>query len=194
MSTLRESWDRRRIEALHTDLLPGWYATRRRRRLLASAGLVSIALMWVNGALFWAPKGDVGPTIVYFTLLAISLVLYFPAVTLLNVATRGLTELAERHLDERQLGERLRAVALAHRAMTGLIVVLAVTVLALNVANDRHFSMPGSALFQLTIALALTNFVLPLIVSAWRLPDPPPDEEENGPIGEGQRIEGKTAT
>ncbi|MEU3169115.1 hypothetical protein [Streptosporangium sp. NPDC006930] len=75
------------------------------------------------------------------------------------------------------MGERLRTVAIAHRLTTGILAAVFVMALALGVALGREYSMPGDASFALTLALALTHFVLPLVVSGWRLPDPPGDED-----------------
>ncbi|MEU4834721.1 hypothetical protein [Streptosporangium sp. NPDC023615] len=177
MNGWKENWRRTRVEALQGDYLPGWYATRRRRRLLAAAAAFGVSLFWVDAAVAWISGPGDGPVLVNIVLLTISLIVYLPAVSLLNVATRGVVELSEGDLDERQVGERLRATALAHRIMTGVLITLLVVVLVVGIPQKREFFMPGGALVLLTIALFMTHFVLPLIVSGWRLPDPPPDDD-----------------
>jgi hypothetical protein len=177
MNTWKESWRRSRVEALQGDHLPGWYATRGRRRLIASAVALSLALLWADVAVSWASAPSDGADLSDFTLLALSGLIYFPAVSLLNIATRGIVELSERDLDERQVGERLRTVALAHRGTTGILVAVFVLALVAGVSQGRDHSMPGDAFFSLALALMLTHFVLPLVVSGWRLPDPPGDDD-----------------
>lgn len=177
MNTWKESPHQTRLDALERDYLPGWYATRGRRRLIASAVALSLVLLWVDVPVSWADTPGEGADLSDFTLLALSMVIYFPAVTLLNIATRGVVSLAERRLDERQLAERLRTVAISHRGTTGILAALFVTAIALGIAQGRDYSMPGNAFFALALALALTHFVLPLVVSGWRLPDPPGDED-----------------
>ncbi|MBB2913149.1 cellobiose-specific phosphotransferase system component IIC [Streptosporangium becharense] len=176
-------WRRSQLEAMQRDYLPGWYATRARRRLLAGAVAFALATFWVNAVVTWVTPGagagwaDGGASWADVVLWAAILVVYLPSVTLLNVATRGVTALAERDLDERQVSERLRAVGITHRIMTGILVALFAATLAVSLYHGRGYSVPGVALLMLAIALFMTHFVLPLIVSGWRLPDPPPDDD-----------------
>ncbi len=176
MNTWKENLRQTRVEVMQRDYLPGWYATRGRRRLIASAVILSLALLWLDVAVSWSGAPSDGADLSDFTLLALSMVIYFPAVSLLNVATRGVVELSERDLDERQIGERLRAVAIAHRVTMGILVAVFVTAIALGMTQGRDYSMPGDAFFALALALGLTHFVLPLVISGWRLPDPPGDD------------------
>ncbi|MET8050941.1 hypothetical protein ABZU75_25405 [Streptosporangium sp. NPDC005286] len=166
-----------RVEIMQRDYLPSWYATRGRRRLLASAVVLATSLLWVDAAISWAVPRDDRSALAGLALLAIAMVVYLPAVTLLNVATRGVVELRERDLDERQVGERLRTVAIAHRVTTGILVALATVAIGVGIARGRDHSLPWDALVSVTIALFLTHFVLPLIISGWRLPDPPNDDD-----------------
>lgn len=176
MGNLSERWQQAQAKALERDLLPGWYATRGRRRLLAAAGVLSLVIIWVDAVVTWALAPGDDAALVSFILLAVMLVLYLPAVTLLNIATRGVTALSERDLDERQVSERLRATALAHRVTTGILVAFFIAVFSVGVLQGPGYFLPGAALTTLAVALMLTHFVLPLLISAWRLPDPPPDE------------------
>ena len=134
MGNLSERWQQAQAKAMERDLLPGWYATRGRRRLLAAAGMFAVGLMWVDAAVSWSigPGDDSHPHQPHPV--AVMFVIYMPTVTLLNIATRGVNELAERQLDERQVGERLRAIALAHRIMLGILVVLVAVALAAGLA------------------------------------------------------------
>ncbi|GGK64408.1 hypothetical protein Ppa06_18850 [Planomonospora parontospora subsp. parontospora] len=171
-------WRISQAEAVQMDILPGWYATRGRRRLLAATGAFSLGLAWAMAGVVWVAGPDEGARWIVLTLLAVMLVIYLPAVTLMNVATRGMTALTERNLDERQVGERLRATAVAHRLMTRLLAALACLTLVVGLLRGREHMVPGSTLLYLSLAVALTHFVLPLIVSCWRMPDPPPDDED----------------
>jgi hypothetical protein len=178
MGNLSERWQQAQAKAMERDLLPGWYATRRRRRMLAAAGMFAVGLVWVDAAVSWSIGPSDDATRISLILLAVMFVIYMPTVTLLNIATRGVNELAERQLDERQAGERLRAIALAHRIMLGILVVLVAVALAAGLARGGPgSSVPTTTVVQLSIALMLTHLVLPLIVVAWRLPDLPPDDE-----------------
>ncbi|MFI6455126.1 hypothetical protein ACIBF6_26620 [Streptosporangium amethystogenes] len=177
MNTQKKGRIPTRVEILQRDYLPGWYATRGRRRLLASAVVLAISLLWIDAAISWAIPRNGRGALAELTLLAIAMFVYLPAVSLLNVATRGVVELRERDLDERQVGERLRAVAIAHRVTTGILIALALVVIGVGIARGHDYSMPWDALVALTIALFLTHFVLPLIISGWRLPDPPNDDD-----------------
>ncbi|MEV6862142.1 hypothetical protein AB0M44_14235 [Streptosporangium subroseum] len=178
MGNLSKRWQQAQAKAMERDLLPGWYATRGRRRMLAAAGMVAVGLMWVDAAVSWSIGPSDNATRISLILLAVMFVIYMPTVTLLNIATRGVNELAERQLDERQTGERLRAIALAHRIMLGILVVLVAVALAAGLARGGPgSSVPTTMVVQLSIALMLTHFVLPLIIAAWRLPDLPPDDE-----------------
>lgn len=177
MNTQKKAKLPTRVEVMQRDFLPSWYATRGRRRLLASAVILALSLLWVDAAVSWAVPRDDRGALAGLTLLAIAVVIYLPAVSLLNIATRGVVELAERDLDERQVGERLRAVAISHRVTTGILIALAAVAIGVGIAQKPDYSVPGDALVALTIALFLTHFVLPLIVSGWRLPDPPADKD-----------------
>ncbi len=176
MSTWKELRRQSRAEIMQHDVLPGWYATRGRRRLIASVVVLALALLWADVPVSWADAQGDGDELSDFTLLAISLVLCIPAISLLNIATRGVVELSERDLDERQVGERLRAVAISHRITSGILVALYVTALVAGSSRGPDYSMPADAIVSLTLALGLTHFMLPLVVSGWRLPDPPGDD------------------
>ncbi|GII00440.1 hypothetical protein [Planobispora takensis] len=178
MTGWKERWQRSQAEVMQRDMLPAWYATRERRRLLAAGAALALALSWVNAVVAWVMGPTEAQRWIVLTLLVVMGLVYLPAVTLMNVATRGVTALAEQQLDERQLGERLRAVALAQRATTTILAALAVVFLVNGMFQGRGHTVPGSAMLYLFLALALTHFVLPLIVSCWRLPDPPPDDDD----------------
>ena len=169
-----ERWSRYREQTLQRDTLPSWYRTRRRRRTLAAAGLVALAMIWAGTVVSWNLAPSDTAMVVTITLLVLSVVIALPAVTLLNTATRGTTSLAEDRLDERQVAERLRAFTVAHRVMLGVLVVFTVVVLG----TSSH-EVPMAAVATGVIALLETHLLLPLLVAGWRQSDPPPDDDED---------------
>ncbi|MFC6878759.1 MULTISPECIES: hypothetical protein [Actinomadura] len=174
---VRERWDEQRLAALQTDRLPGWYATRRRRRTLVGAMCTALGLLWVDTGVSWRLAPSDTAMITNFVILAVVLAILFPAIVLLNTATRGTTSLRERQLDERQIGERLRAYTIAHRLTLWLLV--AATVVVLNTGSGRDAHVPYAAIVLAAISLFMTHMLLPLLVAGWRLPDPPPDEDDD---------------
>ncbi|MBO2463167.1 hypothetical protein [Actinomadura violacea] len=169
-----ERWTRRREEVLQSDLLPSWYATRRRRRALAGAGLAGLAMIWAGTVVSWNLAPSDTAMWVTISLLAVSVLTTIPVVAALNVATRGTTSLAESRLDERQVAERLRAFTVAHRVMLAVLVAVVAGVLA---ADTDH--VPMAAVVVGVVALFETHMLLPVLVAGWRLPDPPPDDEDD---------------
>ncbi|TDD63920.1 hypothetical protein E1293_42225 [Actinomadura darangshiensis] len=171
---VRERWERRRQAALQRDMLPSWYATRRRRRTLAAAGLAALAMIWAATAVSWNLAPSDTAMAVSLPLLGLSVVVMLPVVTLLNVATRGSMSLAERLLDERQVAERLRSFTVAHRVMLGILVVLAVVVLSTDTED-----VPMASVALGVVGLFETHMLLPVLVAGWRQADPPPGDEED---------------
>ncbi|GAA0575812.1 hypothetical protein [Actinomadura livida] len=173
---MRTRWTEAQKEATEKDVLPSWHATRKRRRVLAGAGGAAIAMVWSGTVVSWnlAPSD----TAMYWTisLLVLAVLIALPVITVLNAATRGTVSLAERDLDERQVAERLRAHAVAHRAMLVLLAVVVVAVL--GVPGDRGTFIPMAAIVMGVVSLFLTHLLMPVLVAGWRQPDPPPDDEE----------------
>ncbi|WP_448315990.1 hypothetical protein [Streptomyces sp. CO7] len=80
----------------------------------------------------------------------------------INSATRGLLELRDRALDERQLADRARVQALAHRAMT---VVLLVAVAVLLGTGAALGAAPTAYAAPVLIAVLVTHLLMPLWVA-----------------------------
>jgi uncharacterized membrane protein YczE len=178
VSGIRASWHRYHRESIEKTYLPGWYATRPRRRLLVAAGAFALALLWADTVVAWNIAPSDTAVYVNLVLLAAMLGIYIPVATLLNLATRGTMALAERQLDERQVTERLRASTIAHRWTLTLIGVVAVVAGVATADEGRQSEIPGAALMLLLITLWLTHFALPLMVAGWRLADPPSEHDE----------------
>ncbi|MCG5219834.1 hypothetical protein [Streptosporangium sp. KLBMP 9127] len=174
-------WERRRrlqAEKLQDDRWHHLLDTRRKRRRLAGAGVLALALQWTSIPVIWfAAPSDLARNITISSL-AISLMIYLPVVSLLNVATKGSTGLAEHLLDERQVIERRRAITVAHRATTWVLGGLFLTAaLVTNRATQDTMTIPTAIIYPLAFVLWLTHYVLPLLIAGWRLPDPPPEDD-----------------
>ncbi|MFD0904946.1 hypothetical protein [Actinomadura sediminis] len=174
---MTERWARTQQKSLEQDVLRSWHRTRTRRRVTAGAGALGLAMPWAGTVVSWhlAPSD----TAMYWTIgLFIGYILIVvPVYGALNTATRGTTSLAEDRLDERQVADRLRAYTIAHRLMLLLLVVLVVAVL--GVEGDRDTFIPMAAIVTGVVALFSTHLALPVLVAGWRLPDPPPDDEDD---------------
>ncbi|WP_067461452.1 hypothetical protein [Actinomadura macra] len=173
---IRDRWARAWDEALQREVLPSWYATRRRRRWVVVAGLVAVAMPWAGCVVSWNLAPGDPAMYASIALLGLSVVVAIPVFSALNTATRGTTSRSERRLDERQVAERLRAHTIAHRIMLGVIVVVAAVVL--NTGGGREAHIPMAAIADGVVALFLTHLLLPVLVAGWRQPDPPPDDED----------------
>ncbi|RBQ19821.1 hypothetical protein DP939_14020 [Spongiactinospora rosea] len=171
---LQEWWRHRQAEAMQQDVAPAWYATRARRHALVGAHGVALALLWAAAVLWLFSLEGHGR---WGTMLIVAgLVIAVPTISLLNLATRGTTALAEESLDERQLADRMRAMATAHRGTMIMLALVAAGALATGLAAGHDLSLPVTGVLQLTITIGLTHMMLPLLVSAWRLPDPPAED------------------
>ncbi|MBX6382049.1 MAG: hypothetical protein IRZ07_03595 [Microbispora sp.] len=170
---------RRMAREMEQDRLVPLHRTRRRRRLLVAAGAASVLLLWADAAVSWAIAPSDTAVLVNLVLLVAMLVIYVPVVTALNSATRGLASLPERHLDERQIAERLRAHTYANTVMRVVLAALGVVILVAMWDEGEKAQIPGAAVFLVVFALWWTHFLLPLLVAGWRLPDPPPDEDDD---------------
>lgn len=178
MNGLRERWSQHRITVFEEQRLAPWYGTRRRRRAMVALAGAGLGLLWADAAVSWGLASGGTAAAVNLVLLAAMLLLYLPAVTVLNAATRGGMELAERYLDERQLGERLRAAGAAHRLGNLMLWAVTIVVMIGTWGRDRELLVPAAGVFLLLLAVTLTHFALPLLVAGWRMPDPPAEEDE----------------
>ncbi|GAA4191109.1 hypothetical protein GCM10022252_30470 [Streptosporangium oxazolinicum] len=197
-----------RLETHHRDWPPrSWYATRRRRRILAGAGAGSAGMIWISAIVCWylAPS-DVAMWTT-FALMGTALVIYVVVWSALVTATRGVIGLADHYLDERQSRERQKIQADARRGTTVVLVALGLVFLIAMREEDKIVQVPAAAIVMLMSAVITTHLILPALMAGWQMSDPPPDDDEDdadGPDGEapglaangrpGQPIEGNTAT
>jgi hypothetical protein len=198
----REHLERKRLEEAERSLRRTWYGTRRGRRILVFAGVASIATFWVSAGVCWylAPSDTAMWTT--FALLGFGLLLYFSVLSVFVVASQGMIGPGAKDLDERQLAELRHVYTLAHRGTTWMLVVLVLIASRAPAGwpGEEILKIPGAAAF-LTVGAALaTHVIMPHLIVGWRLSDPPPEDEDEwsdedlGSAGDGQPIEGNTAT
>ncbi|MEU4535763.1 hypothetical protein AB0G15_12965 [Streptosporangium sp. NPDC023825] len=200
-----------RLEARYREWPPrSWYATRRRRRILAGMGAGSAGMIWISAIVCWylAPS-DVAMWTT-FALAGSALAIYFVVWSALVTATRGVVGLAERYLDERQIRERQKIQADARRGTTMVLVVLSLVLLLASREAEKIVQIPAAAIVTLMSAVITTHLILPALLAGWQMSDPPPDDEDDpGDEGDehghdrggetpslaadGQPIEGNTA-
>ncbi|MFF0312112.1 hypothetical protein ACFYSC_32145 [Streptosporangium sp. NPDC004379] len=157
-----------------------WYATRRSRRTLAAVGTAAVALAWISAIVCWffAPSSLAMWTT--FVLWGAAIAIYTTVYAALVGATRGVIGLAGQHLDERQARERRRLQADAHRGTTIMLyAVLALVLLAVTGAKASVVEVPVAAIVLFAYAMIVTHHILPSLLAAWRMPDPPQDDDED---------------
>ncbi|WP_328484978.1 hypothetical protein [Streptomyces zaomyceticus] len=91
----------------------------------------------------------------------------------LNGSTRGLLELRGRMLDERQLVERDRVRALAHRITLWLLVAAAIGAGAYSTLADAPLR---AAVTPVLVGVLAAHWMMPLWVAALRVQDEPADD------------------
>jgi hypothetical protein len=117
------------------------YATATRRRLVAT----HVALTAVIGALMTYLYLAAPEPIWAVVVMAVLLLPWMVATGAINGATRGLLELRQQLLDERQSSERRRVLARAHQTMTLLLTAAAAGLLIMGAADGdapRAYAAP----------------------------------------------------
>jgi hypothetical protein len=173
-----ENQQRKQYDRLQDPRWQHLWDTRLKRRRLAAAGGASLALLWTSIPVIWFTAPSDLAMYITMSLIAVALVIYFPVVSLLNVATKGAAATTMRLLDERQVAERLRANSIAHRLTTWVLGGLFLTAAIVSLSTDENtMVIPTAVVYPLAFTLWLTQYVLPLLISGWRLPDPPPEDD-----------------
>ncbi|MFJ1644471.1 hypothetical protein [Streptomyces sp. NPDC088258] len=174
----RETWeptayDRRMVALMNKEGARSFHATAGRRRGVVGAHVVLSVL------------GGSAPFVAEFTgrtwPLFVMLGLLLPwclATGVLNSATRGLLELRGRVLDERQLAERDRVLARAHRVTTLVLLAAALGAVAVGGLDGGGLGdVPMGALLVPALAGAfLVHWLMPLWVAGLLLRDEPADQ------------------
>ncbi|TWF76841.1 hypothetical protein FHX44_112739 [Pseudonocardia hierapolitana] len=170
----RNQRDVKMLARVHGEV-PAKYADQRGRRRLVVAGACALGLLWVNTAVSWLLAPSTTAMVTCFVILAVVGLAGAWIWGTLSVSTRGTVGLPEHLLDERQAKERLHAHARAHRLT--LMLLFAVYFAVVSALPEQHAGIPSAALTLLTAALMTTVAALPSLVVAWRMPDPPADDE-----------------
>ena len=172
MTTTRLTrYDRSMLRLMNDRRAAGWYATAARRRLAVAAHVtLTLAIGGVMTHMFLAE----GEPLWTVAVMAVLLLPWMVATGVINGATRGLLELRERVLDERQSAERSRVLARAHRVTTLLLAATAVTLL---ITGGAAGDAPKAYAAPLLIAVLVVHWVMPLWVAGWRAQDEPADDD-----------------
>ncbi|RLU83015.1 hypothetical protein CTZ27_28930 [Streptomyces griseocarneus] len=152
MTTRQQDWgtryDRRMVQIMNNAAGRPLYATAARRRALVAAhvaltgGTLAVLLGGIAERAPWVLLGGI----------AILLPLWCFATGAINGCTRGLLELRARALDERQLADRHRVQARAHRISVAILFAAVVTLAVIGMARGEFTS--GTLLPVLVVALA----------------------------------------
>jgi membrane protein YdbS with pleckstrin-like domain len=166
--TTATKYDRRMYAIMNNRAAAPMYATATRRRAVFGVHLLLTAASFTA----WATTVFSDARWPLFAMLAL-LPLWVVATGVINGATRGLLELRGRMLDERQLAERDRVHAIAHR-ITGVLLLLA----AVGVGSAGWFAdvrAEGLVAPELFAALAV-HLLMPLWVAGLRIQDDPAED------------------
>ncbi|CAL9614242.1 hypothetical protein SUDANB176_05692 [Streptomyces sp. enrichment culture] len=171
-STQLTRYDRDMLRLMNNPRGRRLYATAPRRRLIVAA---HVTLTGAIGALM-AYAFLVGTEPVWpFAVTAVLLLPWMVATGAINGATRGLLELRERALDERQSAERSRVLARAHRVVTLLLVT---AVAALLVVGGVDGDAPRAYAAPVLVTALVVHWLMPLWVAGLMAQDEPAEDEE----------------
>ncbi|MET9799411.1 hypothetical protein [Streptomyces sp. NPDC006368] len=162
-------YDRRMYAIMNRREGRALYATAARRRAVVAVHVV----LTVAAAAAWLGTihGDGFGTL--FAMVSLLLPWMFATGTL-NAATRGLLELRGRMLDERQLTERDRVRALAHRITTGVLAAGAAGTGAAGWLGDVRLT--GGMVFSALFTALVLHWLMPLWVAGLRVQDDPSED------------------
>ncbi|MFH8406724.1 hypothetical protein ACH4FX_18300 [Streptomyces sp. NPDC018019] len=166
----RTRYDERMYALMNRREAPGLYATVGRRRAVV---VVHILLTVASLA---AVFSALATATVWLSFLPLVLVLpWCMATAVINAATRGLLELRTRVLDERQLAERDRVRALAHRLTTYVLLCAAAGGI---VVGELGGLTAGGAVLPVLISAFVVHWLMPLWVAGMTAQDEPADERD----------------
>ncbi|MEE1820342.1 hypothetical protein PUR59_35685 [Streptomyces sp. SP18ES09] len=156
-------YDRRMYAVMNDRRAAAAYATAPRRRLLVGAHIALTA----TGVGAWIAT-VFGPGYGELVLVVAVLLPWMVLTGMLNGSTRGLLELRGRMLDERQLIERDRVRALAHRLTLWLLVAVAGAVGVYGVVADAPLR---AAVTPVLVGVLAVHWMMPLWVAGLRVQD-----------------------
>ncbi|WP_369148919.1 hypothetical protein [Streptomyces sp. R44] len=156
-------YDRRMYAVMNDRRAAAVYATVPRRRLLVGAHFA----LTVTGVGAWIAT-VFAPGYAPVVVVAVVLLPWILLTGMLNGSTRGLLELRGRMLDERQLIERDRVRALAHRITLWLLVATALGTGAYGALTDASLR---AAVTPLLVGVLAAHWMMPLWVAGLRVQD-----------------------
>ncbi|QLH22834.1 hypothetical protein [Streptomyces sp. Rer75] len=171
MTTALTRYDRSMLRLMNDRRGRPLYATAARRHLAVSAHLMLTAAIGGLMTYFYLAEGE---PIWALIVVAVLLLPWMVATGVINAATRGLLELRERALDERQSAERVRVQARAHRAMTLLLAATAAGLLITGAAADEA---PTAYAAPALIAVLAVHWLMPLWVAGLMAQDEPAEDD-----------------
>ena len=181
MTTTRLTrYDRSMLRLMNDRRAAAWHATAARRRLAVAAHVTLTVALGGLMTHFFLAEGEPLWTV---AAMAVLLLPWMVATGVINGATRGLLELRERALDERQSAERSRVLARAHRVTTLLLAADAATLL---ITGGTAGDAPKAYAAPLLVAVLVLHWVMPLWVAGWCAQDEPADDDVLEPGGLGR--------
>lgn len=181
MTVMRESSMSKRskrdecLQKLMEQDVPTRYSSRKGRQRLVALGVGCVALFWAASVVCWLLAPSTAAMISTFVLCGIGLGAGAWVFGTLILVSGVSGRIPEHLLDERQLQQRYRAHADAHRASLLLVFVTCFVVLALMGDND-HVS--AAAVVVTFFALLASIAALPYLIATWKMTDPPAVDEE----------------
>ncbi|MFI1728414.1 hypothetical protein ACH40E_04070 [Streptomyces acidicola] len=170
-ATRMTGYDRSMLKLMNDPAGRPLYATAARRRVVVAVHLALTVAMEVLMAYFYLSKAE---PLWAAIATAVLLLPWMVATGVINGATRGLLELRERALDERQSAERRRVLAVSHRAMT---LLLASAVAGLLIVGGIGGDALRAYVAPVLIAVLVTHWLMPLWVAGLMAQDEPVEDE-----------------
>ncbi|MEU0068448.1 hypothetical protein ABZ027_02555 [Streptomyces sp. NPDC006332] len=172
MTTTRMTrYDRSMLRLMNDPRGRPLYATALRRRLAVAAHVTLTAAIGGLMIHFCLAKAQQMWAVV---VMAVLMLPWMVATGALNGATRGLLELRERALDERQSVERSRVMARSHRITT---LLLALAVAGLLAADAAEGDAARAYAATVLIAVLVVHWLMPLWVAGLTAQDDATEDE-----------------
>ncbi|MET7526449.1 hypothetical protein ACFYSJ_40490 [Streptomyces sp. NPDC005248] len=171
MTTRLTRYDRSMLRLMNDRRGRPLYVTAVRRRLVVAVHQALTAA--IGGLMTYFYLAEAEP-IWSVVVIAVLLLPWMVATGAINAATRGLLELRERALDERQSAERARVRARAHRAMT---LLLAAAAAGLLIAGAADGDAPMAHAAPVLVAVLTVHWLMPLWVAGLMAQDEPVDDD-----------------
>ncbi|KUJ66959.1 hypothetical protein ACZ90_31550 [Streptomyces albus subsp. albus] len=165
-------YDRRMIAIMNNPAGRRLHATRARRRCVVAAHM---ALTAGTVAVLVGGPELIGGGWQLLAAIAVLLPLWCVAMGLINGATRGLLELRDRALDERQLAERDRVFRRAHRVVTAALLAALIGMEIGGWNGESRFEVPLRGALMVVLAV---HWLMPAWTAALMTQDDPADDTD----------------